>query len=210
MLNRESEACFRREVLLIIKRILAEFRHNIRYLFGAPSYGPKVFCIGYNKTGTTTVGKSLERLGYKHSSFNKRVWRKFYRAGDTNSILRYTAKFDSFDDIPWLKEDMIPILDKAFAGSKFIYLERDEVSWKQSYLRWNLYMYGSSPDVETAWEGYKRHRDFVLRYFNERPSDQFIALDISDPVGFKKLANFLGKNAPQDAFPHYNKTPGFL
>ena len=31
-------------------------------------FGPKVFVIGYNKTGTTSVGIALKMLGYDHSS----------------------------------------------------------------------------------------------------------------------------------------------
>jgi hypothetical protein len=53
---------------------------------------------------------------------------------------------------------------------------------------------------------YLRHRDFVLNYFRDRSPAEFLVLDVSDPIGFRKLADFLGKVAPQDALPHFNKT----
>ena len=39
-------------------------------------YGPKVFCIGFNKTGTTSVGKAFESFGYRNASFNRDLWLK--------------------------------------------------------------------------------------------------------------------------------------
>ncbi len=116
-----------------IKRILMipfTLYKNAELALRKPQYTSKVFCIGYNKTGTTTLGQALDMLGYRNSSFNKKVWRKYYRNNEIVKILKYTAKFDSADDLPWLKEDMIPILDRVFPNSKFIYLTRDEEQGK--------------------------------------------------------------------------------
>ena len=145
-------------------------------------------------------------LGLRNSSFNRKVWRKFYKQGKIEKVLNYTAKFDSFDDLPWLQTDMIPILDQRFPGSKFIYLEREETSWKKSYKEWTHSVTGNYPDPEAGWASYQLHRKFVLDYFKDRPPSEFITLTIKDPKGFKKLADFLGKKAPQEGFPHWNKT----
>lgn len=182
-----------------------EFKNHLLLNFVKPNYNNKVFCIGFNKTGTTSLGKSLEILGYNNSSFNRRVWRKYYKNKDYNKILNFTAKFDSVDDLPWLKEDMIPVLDKSFPKSKFIYLIRDEESWKKSIYNWTHQETGKYPDIEEKFEEYKSHKEFVLEYFKDR-SDDFIVLNIKDPEGFKKLANFLGKKTERIGFPHHNKT----
>ena len=168
-------------------------------------YNAKVFCIGFNKTGTTSLGKSLELLGYRNSSFNKRVWRKYYHQNQIVKILKYTAKFDSVDDLPWLKEDMIPILDRVFPNSKFIYLTREEKSWKKSYYNWRLDRFQEHADVDKMWEEYLAHERFVLEYFKDFPNDRFISLQIKDKMGFKKLADFLGKETKRKEFPHFNK-----
>jgi len=179
---------------------------EVRIIFRKPRQGPKVFCIGFPKTGTTSVGKALEMLGYDHSSFNRKVWLDYYLNGRLDKVIEYTAKYESFDDLPWLKETMIPILDRSFPGSKYIYLERDEISWKSSLAAWSKLIFGTSYDVNAGWTDYLLHREFVLNYFRDRSPGEFLILDVSDPVGFRKLADFLGKAAPQDALPHYNKT----
>ena len=193
----------------MIRKIISNvhnFLKRIELAFRQPKYNSKVFCIGYNKTGTTTLGKSLEMLGYRHSSFNKKVWRKFYKNNEIVKILKYTAKLDSVDDLPWLKEDMIPILDRVFPNSKFIYLTRDESSWKKSLYNWRYKIKGTYPDIKESLKKFRKHKDFVLDYFKDRPTNQFIVLDIKDGDGFKKLADFLGKKTTRKKFPHYNKT----
>ncbi len=188
-----------------IRRKWTWFKQDIENLFIKEDYSSKVFCIGYQKTGTTSVGKSFERLGLRNTSFNRRMW-KFYQNNEIEKILKFTAKFDSTDDLPWFKEDMIPVLDKTFPNSKFVYMIREDEAWKKSYYNWRYKIFGRYPDLEKAFKGYKDHQHFVLEYFKDRPKDEFIILDITDPEGFKKLAHFIGKETDQDAFPHYNKT----
>lgn len=167
----------------------------------------KIFCIGYQKTGTTSLGKALKMLGYKHSSFDHKVYMKLYKR-DRNiyKILQDASKFDSFDDMPWSKEDMIPLLDKIFPNSKFIYLHRDEESWKSSLNKWHFKKFGQYPDIDDRLIEYRNHREFVMNYFQDRMGKDLIILDINDAHGFEKLSEFLGKEAPMRNFPHLNKT----
>lgn len=208
-LIKKIEKKIKAKIKIIIGKIKGKVHtifHNI-YLFSLKqSYTSKVFCIGYNKTGTTTLGKSFEMLGYRNSSFNRKVWFQYYANKEINKILKYTSKFESFDDLPWLKEDMIPILDKTFPNSKFVYLTRDERSWKVSYFNWQYKGFGKYPDINKAWDEYKAHQEFVLEYFMDRGPDKFIILDVKDEMGFKKLADFLGKKTNIERFPHMNKT----
>ena len=172
-----------------------------------PRFESKIFCIGYQKTGTTTLGRSLKILGYRHSSFDRIVYFEYYKKNlNIEKIIDYTTKFDSFDDMPWSKEDVIPILDQTFPNSKFIYLCRDEESWKTSFYNWEYKKFGRPPDVDKAWSGYQKHQDFVMDYFQGRIGKDLIVLDVKDPKGFRKLGDFLGKEAPIDNFPHFNKT----
>ncbi len=188
-----------------MKKIIKKTINYLRFKLRKSSYSDKVFCIGFNKTGTTSVGKSFEILGFRNLTFNQKVW-DLYLKGKKNKVLKYAAKYDSFDDLPWLKEDMIPLLDKNFPNSKFVYLTRDEQSWKNSYFNWRYKKFGDKPDVEKAWKVYKNHEKFVMNYFKDRSKDEFIILNVSDEKGFKKLANFLGKDTSENCFPHKNKT----
>jgi hypothetical protein len=181
------------------------FLFQLGVLFRRPEYGAKVFCIGYFKTGTSSCGKAFELLGYRNASFNPRVWRNWYKSGNFQKVLDYTARFDSFDDVPWLKEDMIPLLDKTFKGSKFVYLERDEDSWKKSLYNWTFKQTGKYPDLERGLQQYRNHRNFVFDYFKDRPED-LLVLRVADDDAFMKLAAFLGKEVPFRKMPHENKT----
>ncbi len=101
---------------------------------------------------------------------------------------------------------MIPLLDKSFPNSKFVYLERDEESWKNSMYNWTHKKTGVYPNIEEKLKEFREHRDFVMNYFKDRPAKDFIVLNIKDKMGFKKLAEFLGKESISDSFPHFNKT----
>ncbi|TVR39131.1 MAG: hypothetical protein EA392_07245 [Cryomorphaceae bacterium] len=188
-----------------MKDFLKNLLDRFALTFRKEQYGPKVFCIGYNKTGTTTLGKSLEMLGYRNSSFNPRVHNEYFQKGKIDKVLQYAAKFESFDDLPWLHPNLIPKLDKTFPGSKFVYLERDERSWKRSYREWYFLQRGEYPDEERGYHNYLVHQQFVLKYFAGREQD-LICLEIKDPQGFRKLAEFLGKPVIRDDFPHFNRT----
>lgn len=195
-----------KSIYLRSREFLARIWFDVKNCLNKSDSGPKVFCIGYNKTGTTTMGKAFGLLGYRNSSFNRRVWRKLYLQGNIEAVVRYTSRFESFDDLPWLREDMIPLLDQRFPGSRFVYLFREESSWKRSYKQWSYQVTGKYLDVEGGWAAYEKHRDFVLSYFEGR--SDFIQLDIRNPNGFRRLGEFLGRDAPSDAFPVFNKSEG--
>lgn len=188
-------------------RKIIEIRRGFYLATAKPNYGSKVFCIGYQKTGTTTLGRSLKMLGYNHSSFDHETYLNNYKYElKIDKIIDYTSKFESFDDMPWLKIDIIPILDQTFPNSKFIYLERDEESWKKSMNNWHYKKFGHYPDIDQRLREYRAHKEFVMEYFKDRLEKDLIILNIKDKHGFKKLSSFLGKTAPMDAFPHFNKT----
>lgn len=197
------------KVRRIISSLKKKIRHSLLYLRKS-DYSAKVFCIGYNKTGTTSLGAALSMLGYNHSSFNRRVYRNYYLKGRINKVLWYTSKFKSFDDLPWLKEDMIPLLDKYFPESKFIYLYRDEEDWKQSFVSYTFKKKGLKADIDEAIKKYREHREFVFNYFKDFSNDRFLVLDIKDAEGPAKLGRFLNKVVNFEKFPHKNKTADYI
>lgn len=172
----------------------------------------KVFCIGTLKTGTTSLGRALSILGYRHTGYNADLLEELKR-GNTQSLLDFANDYDAFDDWPWAVGDLYVELDQAFPGSKFIYSDRDLISWARSYFR---YFYS-----DLDWEG-GRPRDFeeefpekiverrdrkrrILRYFAERPGDVLV-INLMRGEGWEELCQFLGLPIPQEAFPHANKT----
>ena len=194
-------------IIAVIKSCAHYLKTVLLWRFFPKRFSSKVFVIGYNKTGTTSVGESLKLLGFKHTSFNKFVWRKLYNEGRIKETLDYMSRYDSADDLPWLKEEMIPILNETFPNSRFIYLTRDEASWKRSYKDWSLFHHGIMVDTEKGWEDYQKHARFVQEFLNTQiPKNNWISLEVKDPLGLLKLAEFLGKEAPAKRFPRKNAT----
>ena len=93
---------------------------------------PKVFCIGFHKTGTTSLGDALTTLGYRVTGL---AGKNDPEIG--NHVLdmarRLVGEFDAFQDNPW------PILyrelDAMCPGSKFILTLRDPEPWIRSQVR---------------------------------------------------------------------------
>ncbi|MEM9089119.1 MAG: hypothetical protein AAGC93_10280, partial [Cyanobacteria bacterium P01_F01_bin.53] len=66
------------QLISSIKTALKAQHENLVSFVRMPTYSHKMFCIGYNKTGTTTLGKSFELLGLRNCSFNRNIWSEFY------------------------------------------------------------------------------------------------------------------------------------
>ena len=108
-----------------------------RRLFGLRN--PKIFCIGRNKTGTTSIKKVLENFGYRVG--NQRAaellmedWGK----RDFRRLIRYCHTADAFQDVPFSYAYTFQAMDAAFPGSKFILTVRDsDDQWYQSLVRFH-------------------------------------------------------------------------
>jgi hypothetical protein len=99
----------------------------------APSIN-KVFGIGSQKTGTTTLGYCLQALGFTPHVLRpeSKVIRAYAR--DPEIVLRYAERYRSFQDAPWSYEDFYQQLDRRFPRSKFILTERDVDRWFASFV----------------------------------------------------------------------------
>jgi Sulfotransferase domain len=173
----------------------------------------KVFCIGTLKTGTTSIGAALQRLGYNHAGFNPELLAALEK-GELQKLLEFAREYDSFDDWPWAVGDLYVHLDAAFPGSKFIYTDRGLIDWARSYYRYCYcnphWGYGdpstfddSFPDFVIERRDRKRR---ILQHFAMRP-DSLLVIDVTAGEGWQKLCPFLQCEIPLEPFPHVNKTP---
>ena len=183
---------------------------------------PKVFCIGFHKTGTSSVGKALEGLGYRvHPGFGfnrprrVRIEPPVTRDKLAAIALRQVPHYSAFQDNPW------PLLyrhvDEHVPGSKFILTRRDPQRWLASAQRYfgrrmsttHELLYGPGinavdhPDVLVA--RLKAHDEEVLAYFGDR--DDLLVIGIED-IGWEPICRFLGRPVPERPFPHLNATGG--
>ncbi|KAF0283232.1 hypothetical protein BA898_05125 [Spiribacter roseus] len=100
---------------------------------------PKVFCIGRNKTGTTSLKHVLEDLGYRVGNQRRaELLMEDWGQRDFRRLIRYCHSADAFQDVPFSYAYTFQAMDAAFPGSKFILTVRDsDEQWYQSLVRFH-------------------------------------------------------------------------
>ena len=173
---------------------------------------PKVFCIGFHKTGTTSMKLALEQLGYRVTGPNG-TKDPDIEAKVVSMAYDLVEKFDAFQDNPW--PILYKELDAKFPGSKFILTLRSPESWIKSQLK----HFGNSQSPMRKWiygvgcpkgnediyiKRFLLHYEEVKEYFKGR-EDDILEIDLSQGDGWEKLCLFLGLDVPDSPFPHANK-----
>lgn len=100
---------------------------------------PRVFCIGFNKTGTSSFGQFFEMCGYRLMPTRRgELLLDAYRARRYSEILNCCRYFNAFQDIPFSLPLLYPHLEQRFRTAKFILSHRDDAEqWFASLLRWH-------------------------------------------------------------------------
>jgi hypothetical protein len=176
------------------------------------SQKPKVFCVGFQKTGTVTLRACLRKLGYRVCSARYDLI-PAVREGDLARVRAVVEAYDAFRDNPWPL--LFRELDSAYPASRFILSVREEKRWIKSVVN----HLGVGPDrmqrlvYGTAFPGgfehvylqrFREHNADVVRHFAARPSD-LLVVDWEAGDGWEKLCGFLGHEVPSAPFPHRNR-----
>lgn len=120
--------------ILLIKKKLRRFVNSIKV-----KNKQKIFCIGRNKTGTTSLTRAFKDLGYVvgEQDVAEHLFEKYYLTGNYQPIIEYCKTAEVFQDVPFSFYEIIPHLDKAFPDSKFILTTRDTAEqWYQSFVKY--------------------------------------------------------------------------
>lgn len=176
----------------------------------------KVFGIGFQKTGTSSLRRALKILGYRVAGPN---WIKDPNIARTvhDKAFALIEEFDAFQDNPW------PMLYREIAEryptSKFVLTKRPVEDWIVSVIKhfgtnvtpmrtW-IYGVGSPVGNEAIYrDRYLRHNEEVEAYFEGSPG-RLLVMNITDGDGWDLLCPFLGREAPEgQPFPHANKAEG--
>ncbi|TXB63698.1 hypothetical protein FRY74_12570 [Vicingus serpentipes] len=104
-----------------------------------PFFKNKIFCISYQRTGTTSTGQFFKDHGYKVATWgisNSNKWSLSWLKGDYEKIFKsfHFKKHQVFEDGPWWCNDFYKVLFHRFPKSKFILLERNPDKWFDSML----------------------------------------------------------------------------
>lgn len=177
----------------------------------------KVFCIGFQKTGTTTLNAALSELGYRVTSvFGRGVPLEELRRSYVAQGLEIARAHDAVEDMPWPL--MFRELDAEFPGSKFILTWRETDRWLASICD----HFGPHPDIlqqltygadaaapvgsEARYaQVYDAHNAAVRAWFADRPDD-LLEMNLSHGHGWERLCPFLGRAAPDAPFPRINSS----
>ena len=144
--------------------------------------GEKIFCIGLNKTGTTTIENTFKEFGYKVGSQKNGellIFDWYNRKFD--SILKFCKSAEAFQDIPFsLPYTYIPI-NQLYKKSKFVLTVRDSPEqWYNSLCNFHSKVWGDgnlTPTIEQLKNGKSLYPGFayelVIRMFNTDKSDLY-------------------------------------
>lgn len=151
---------------------------------------PKIFCIGANKTGTTSLKAAMTDLGFV-VGYQTKAERLLPDWAERNfsRIIKYCYSAQFFQDIPFSLPYTYVALDQAFPKSKFILTIRDNPEqWYNSITTSHAKIWGEDGKVPTKQHLQKANYHYkggVWKSFNlvfETPE--------SDPYNKKKLISF--------------------
>jgi hypothetical protein len=178
----------------------------------------KIFNIGFNKSGTSSLTEAMKILGYKSAHYrvkNNRIYDIFIENQKNNRPLLYgIEEYNFLSDFENNQKNIFyKSLDKQYPNSKFILTIRDQESWlisRENHVLKNQnnkkYNYDFLVVNKKKWI---EERFFFLKevqeYFKNKPN-QLLIINICKGEGWKKLCNFLGKKIPNIKFPYKNKT----
>jgi hypothetical protein len=182
----------------------------------------RVFGVGLQRTGTTSLQHALQSFGYdvghwKSGEWAKTIWQEMNRWGGSRTMEKDYALCDN--PFPALYKK----LDAGYPNSKFILTVRNEDQWIESVRkfwnaeynprRWTWDVDGFSHKMhgitygridfheQTFREVYRRHNREVREYFR----DNLLVLNIEDPNAMKHLCDFLDRPFGNVGFPHSNR-----
>lgn len=187
-------------------RKLVDFRNKR----ARTNYDFKIFNVGFNKTGTTSLHQAFLDLGFR--SIHTRAWKwkdmavKSLEQGKFEIFYDYDA-FPSGRYWRFFRE-----LDGYFPNAKFILCTRDLDGWLQSCAKHvtrnkkNANYKGTwlKIDIEKWREERERVHPEILKHFRDRPG-KLLVFDIAAGDGYEKLCPFLGVPIPVNPFPFRNR-----
>ena len=178
----------------------------------------KVFGIGLNKTGTSSLRRALVSLGYTHCDIRGRMTYKFFQ-GNIPQVLDMTEEYDSFEDWPWplmYRE----VFERYGDTARYVLTTRRSPEiWVESLKAHSLHtsvdknprkrVFGHSypHGVEADHIAfYENHNAQVRQFFADNNAAHLLAdLCWETGDGWAELCGFLNEPVQATNFPHANK-----
>ena len=170
----------------------------------------KVFVVGFHKTGTSSMGKALQILGYKVCGLLKEGFDFEQSEKDPREYILEKGKpllnkYEAFQDTPWFLfyEELYEMYPDAY----FILTIRNSEKWLKSLQKhfkdkawpYHEWIYGTLDSLnngEVYLKRYEAHNKAVKEFFKNKPN--FIEYKLEED-GWEKLAGFLKIKVPKTA-----------
>lgn len=131
--------------------------------------GAKVFCVGRNKTGTTSMEMALRSLGYRMGlQARGEMLKDDWARRDFTRVVALCRTADAFQDVPFSNAFTFQALDPHFPGSKFVLTVRDSPEqWYESLVRFHTKIVGKGrrPTADDLREFTYRYKGFLWDAF---------------------------------------------
>lgn len=173
----------------------------------------KVFCVGMQRTGTTSLGAAMELLGYRVCGAVGGWLPEIARRAPALAS-ELVPRYDAFQDNPWPL--LFRELDGGWPDARFVLTIRDSERWCRSMRRYFtgrqapieewIYGPGGVPAMTDAGLGavFARHNTAVRAHFARR-ADKLLVLNLdAGGLGWERLCSFLGLAVPNEEFPRLN------
>jgi len=111
----------------------------------------KIFCIGANKTGTTSLENALSDFGYKMGNQQEaELLLNDYKLANWKPIIKFCDSAQAFQDIPFSCPYTWLILHHYFPEAKFILTVRDDSNmWYNSLVRFHSKLFADKIRIPT-------------------------------------------------------------
>lgn len=136
-------------MLTAIQNHIRRQRRRIMYRIVTPlriAGKPKIFCIGRNKTGTTSMKRAMQELGFTVGNQRQaELLIDDWARRDFRRLIKLCKSARFFQDAPFSYPFTYIIMDQAFTGSKFILTVRDSAEqWYNSLVRFHARKWGQN------------------------------------------------------------------
>jgi hypothetical protein len=146
----------------------------------------KIFCISFQRTGTTSVGEFFKQNGYKVATWEVAIrnnWPKLWFDGDYETIFNSSdfKKSRVFEDSPWWFDNAYKVLFHRFPDAKFVLFIRNSNLWYDSMMS-----HSGGKTLGNTYRhahNYRREKEFYDKFpdyqYNKDTTDNLLDLNES-------------------------------
>lgn len=168
----------------------------------------KIFCIGRNKTGTTSIEFVLKEFGFKMGNQAKgEILINSYKNYHWKPIIDFCKTAEAFQDAPFSWPYTWMILAECFPKAKFILTLRDEEKWYKSITSFHSKLFANgkiTPSMDDLKKAKYRYPGFIWdanRAVWKTPENDIYNKEMM-------IQNFKRHN--QDVLHYFQDKPNFL